>query len=151
MEYLLDRVKELIDPLFSEGQFDLVEISFRRERGRMTLRLLADRSTGGITLDECASLNQKISEILDTADLIQESFALEVSSPGLDRPLRTEEDFRRKTEKEIRVFVSEPVNNKTEWRGRLVAVDAEGITLLSGSETMVIPFNKINKAKEIFD
>ncbi|MDP3143207.1 MAG: ribosome maturation factor RimP, partial [Candidatus Omnitrophota bacterium] len=77
MEYLLDRVKELIGPLFSDGQFDLVEISFRRESGRMILRLLADRPIGGITLGECASLNRKISEILDTADLIQEDFALE--------------------------------------------------------------------------
>jgi len=149
MEYLLDRISELISPLFSNGQFDLVEVTFKREMGRMILRLLVDRPIGGITLDECAKLNQKIGEILDGVDLIQESFALEVSSPGLDRPLRTEKDFLRKLEKEIWVFVSEPINNKLEWRGKLTAVTPESITLQGKSGNIVIPINKINKAKEV--
>ena len=151
MEYLVDRIKELISPLFTERNYDLVEIAIKREKGRMILRIMADRLTGGITLDECVSLNEAVGQILDQTELIQESFSLEVSSPGLDRPLRTEKDFRRKMEREIRVFVSEPVNNKTEWQGKLIRVTPEEITLAVNSIEVIIPLNKINKAKEVIE
>ena len=150
MEYLLDRIKELISPLFPEGSYDLVDMALKREAGRMILRLLVDRPTGGITLDECAKLNSKIGEILDEADLIQERFALEVSSPGLDRPLKTEKDFCRKLEKNIRIFLSEPIKDKIEFAGKLIKVTEGAIILLVNSYEVVIPVDKINKAKEIF-
>ena len=151
MEYLVERIKELVSPLFIERNYDLVEIAIKREKGRMILRIMADRLTGGITLDECVSLNEAVGQILDQTELIQESFSLEVSSPGLDRPLRTEKDFRRKMEREIRVFVSEPVNNKTEWQGKLIRVTPEEITLAVNSIEVIIPLNKINKAKEVIE
>lgn len=151
MEYLTERIKELISPLFTQQNYDLVEIAIKREKGRMILRILVDRPTGGITLDECVSLNQAVSQILDQADLIQESFSLEVSSPGLDRPLRSEKDFQRKIERNIRVFVSEPIHQKTEWQGKLIKVTPEEITLLVNSLEAVIPLNKINKAREIIE
>ena len=150
MEYLLDRIKELVSPLFTQKDYDLVDIAIRRESGKLVLRLLVDRPTGGITLDECASLNEEINQILDEVDLIQESFSLEISSPGLDRPLRTEKDFRRKLEKNIRVFTSEPINNRTEFLGKLIKVTPESITLLVESEEVIISYDKINKAKEVY-
>ena len=150
MEYLLDRIKELVSSIFTQKGYDLVELTIKRESGRMILRFLADRATGGITLDECADLNSKIGEILDEADLIQENFALEVSSPGLDRPLKTEKDFIRKLEKNIRVFLSGPVNKKLEFVGKLVKVTEGTIILLVNSYEVVIPIDKINQAKEIF-
>jgi len=151
MEYLVERIKELVSPLFTERNYDLVEIAIKREKGRMILRILADRPLGGITLDECALLNQAISQILDEADLIQENFSLEVSSPGLDRPLRTEKDFQRKIERDIRVFVSEPIHQKTEWQGKLIKVTPEEITLAVNSIEVIIPLNKINKAREVIE
>ena len=150
MEYLLDRIKELVYPLFTQKGYDLVDLVIRRESGRMILRILTDRPTGGITLDECAELNSKIGEILDEADLIQENFALEVSSPGLDRPLKTEKDFCRKIEKNVRVFLSEPIKEKMEFAGKLIKVTEGAIILLVNSYEVVIPIDKINKAKEIF-
>jgi len=150
VEYLLDRIKELVSSIFTQKGYDLVELTIKRESGRMILRFLADRATGGITLDECADLNSKIGEILDEADLIQENFALEVSSPGLDRPLKTEKDFIRKLEKNIRVFLSGPVNKKLEFVGKLVKVTEGTIILLVNSYEVVIPIDKINQAKEIF-
>lgn len=150
MEYLLDRIRELISPVFTQKNYDLVDMVIRRESGRMILRFLVDRPTGGITIDECAQLNSEISRILDEVDLIQEIFSLEISSPGLDRPLRTRKDFLRKLDKEIRVFVASPINKKTEFAGRLITVTEEGITLQVDSEEVFIPLDNINKAREIY-
>ena len=150
MEYLVNRIKELVFPLFSQRGYDLLEIVIKREKGRMILRMLVDRSTGGITLDECAALNSDISRLLDEADLIQESFSLEVSSPGLDRLLREEKDFQRKITREIRVFTREPINNQTEFKGKLLRTTPEAITLLINSREVVIPLDKISKAREVF-
>jgi ribosome maturation factor RimP len=150
MQYLTERIKELVLPLFDQKAYDLVDIAIKRDRGRMVLQVLADRPAGGITLDECAGLNSEIGRILDEADLIQESFALEVSSPGLDRPLRQEKDFQRKLDKEIRVFTMEPVNNKIEFAGKLIKVNPEAITIMTDSQEIEIPLSKITKAKEIF-
>jgi ribosome maturation factor RimP len=149
MEYLVDRIKELISPAFNQRNYDLVEITIKREQGRMILRILTDRPAGGITLDECVELNRTVSQILDEEDLILERFALEVSSPGLDRPLRTQKDFQRKLERQVWVFISEPVNQKLEWKGKLVKAAPGEITLLVNSAEVVIPLNKINKAIEV--
>lgn len=149
MEYLLDRIKELVGGLFTGKGYDLVELSLKRDKGKLILRFLVDLPSGGITLDECAALNQEISSILDEADLIQESFSLEVSSPGIDRPLKTQKDFERKLNRQVRVFTLEPVGNKTEFAGVLVRVTAEAITILIDGVEIEIPLDKINRGKEI--
>lgn len=149
MEYLVDRIKELINQLFVDKGYDLIELSLRRDKGRLVLRFLVDLPSGGITLDECAGLNEEIGNVLDEADLIQESFALEVSSPGIDRPLKTQKDFERKLDRQLRVFTSEPVGNKTEFAGKLIRVTAEAIILLVDAAEVMIPLEKVNRGREI--
>ena len=127
-EILLEEIRKLILPVLSQRGIELIELLMRRERGRSVLRFLVDKS-GGITLDDCARLNQEIGRILDEQNIIQQSYVLEVSSPGLDRPLKSTRDFERAMEKPVRIVLHKPVHKQNVWTGFLDAVDQASIVI----------------------
>jgi len=142
-----DRIKELISPLLGEQGIELVEMAYKREHKRMALRLFVDKA-GGITLDECALLNDKIGALLDKDDVIATSYTLEVSSPGLDRPLMTRQDFLRRVGEKMEVFLNSPLNDKVSYFGILREVGDDSISVeLKKSESIQIPLNIVNKGK----
>ncbi len=140
---IIEKVKGLIGNLLKDKAIELVDITYRRESGGMTLRLLVDKE-GGITLDECTYLNEEIGKILDGEDIMAEKYVLEVSSPGLDRPLKTRRDFERVMEKKICVHTYEPIEGKRrDCEGVVTSVDDEKVTV----GNFVIRLDKIAKAK----
>ena len=84
---MIDKIKEIIEPIIQEDSVELVEMIYGREAGRQVLRLLVDKE-GGIQLSDCARLNQKIGQVLDEQNIIQESYVIEVDSPGVDRQFK---------------------------------------------------------------
>jgi len=148
---LADRLKEVISPFLDEMDVELVELNLVGSRTRPTLQILVDKSGGGITLSECAKLNQLIGELLDARNLIDTRYVLEVSSPGVDRPLKTKNDFLRYIGKKAVFYLSEPVLNRIELQGTINGIDAESVLVCVGQETAAIPLDKINKAKQIID
>jgi len=152
MEYQVfsEDLKKLISPLLEEGDIELVELNFVRLPGRSILKLLVDRKTGRISLDECARLNAKISSLLDAQDIIKEGYILEVSSPGLDRPLKEKQDFSRCIDKKVRLFFSEPINGKFEVEGIIGRVTDESVYIDTVAGMVEIPLSRIRKAKQIF-
>lgn len=149
MEEIVERIKEKILSLLEEEKFDLVEINYFYSGGKKTLRLLVDRPKGGITLSDCASLNERIGRILDDLEIMKEGYVLEVSSPGVDRPLKTKNDFLRVKGRNIRVFLSEPEKGKKEFSGILKDVDDEFIFLEVKDEIIKISFEKVVSAKQL--
>lgn len=147
---LVDKLKEAISPLLDEMDVELVELNLVGSRTRPTLQILVDKS-GGINLSECAKLNQLIGELLDARNLIDTRYVLEVSSPGVDRPLKTKNDFLRYIGKKAVFYLSEPVLNRIELQGTINGIDAESVLVCVGQETAAIPLDKINKAKQIID
>ncbi|MCM8797706.1 MAG: ribosome maturation factor RimP [Candidatus Omnitrophica bacterium] len=148
-EAFVEELREVISGYLSSRQVDLVELTYRFEGGRAILRILADKPSGGITLEECAILNQEISAILDEKNLIQESYVLEVSSPGLDRPLKTKKDFLRCLNKRVRLFLYQPLNGRFELEGELQRVDDEGLYIvLEHKEEIRIDLKNIRKGKQ---
>jgi len=141
-----DRVKELITPLLEEEGVELVELCFRRVGNRMFLRALLDKA-GGITLDECAVISGKIGAILNEDDAIATSYVLEVSSPGLDRPLVTNEDFRRLIGKEIELFLKSAFNDKVHYLGTLRTASEDTLSIETESGLIDIPFEAVNKGR----
>lgn len=91
---LLERIQALVLPLLGSLQMELVDLEFKREGREWALRLFIDKE-GGITLDDCAEVSRELSAILEVEDPIASAYRLEVSSPGIDRPLKTESDYRR--------------------------------------------------------
>jgi ribosome maturation factor RimP len=118
-------IEGLLRPVVEGLGYELVDLQLRSESGRMILRLLADRP-GGITLDECARLSREVSPHLEVADPIRGRYVLEVSSPGIQRPLRRREDFERFRGEKVVVRTSEPLEGRKTFRGKNRGVDEGG-------------------------
>jgi ribosome maturation factor RimP len=141
-----EQVSSLIASYLEENSIDLVEITYKREQGSMILRLLVDTAQG-ITINECEKLNNYLSEFLDKNDIVDEHYLLEVASPGLDRPITTDKDFKRVMGKELYISTYERIDAKKEHEGRLIGMDKESVIIESGGVATVIPKIKIARAK----
>ena len=111
-----------------EHGFELVDVEFVKEAGVWYLRAYIDKE-GGIAVDDCEVISRKVSDWLDKEDFIDESYILEVSSPGLGRPLKKEKDFARSIGKDVEVRLYKALNKSKEYTGALEAYDKESVTL----------------------
>jgi len=112
--------------------------------------LFADRPQGGINLEECALLNRLMRQGLDEKKILNGQYALEVSSPGLDRPLKTKADFIRCLNKQAVFFLNDLINGKLQWQGIIKKVGEAAVFIEQEREDLEIPLIKINKAKLVF-
>lgn len=122
------KTQELLEPIMQEHSFELVDVEFVKEGSNYYLRAYIDKP-GGITIDDCEVVSRRLSDLLDETDFISEAYILEVSSPGLDRPLKKEKDFQRSLGKDVEVRFYRAVDGVKEIEGTLVAYDRDSITL----------------------
>jgi ribosome maturation factor RimP len=125
---------EELEPHLREQGYELVEVELGQQGNRKILRVYMDRE-GGVTLDDCAAVSQLLSPILDARDFVGGAYVLEVSSPGIDRPLRKAKDFERYIGERIRLKAHTPVNGRRQFKGMLtgfrdglLAMDCDGTT-----------------------
>lgn len=118
MSKIVTQVENLAGPLLQAQGYDLIEVQYRREGSRWILRLFIDKP-GGITIDDCEIASQLLDEPLDEADFIPHSYYLEVSSPGADRPIKTDLDFRRNLGREIEIKLYAARDGKKVFEGFL--------------------------------
>ncbi|WP_022847272.1 MULTISPECIES: ribosome maturation factor RimP [unclassified Desulfurobacterium] len=146
---LIEKVKELLLPILEEGNFELVDIEFVREPIGWVLRIYADRENGGITISDCQWISERIGTILDVEDLIHHPYNLEVSSPGLDRPLKKQKDFEKQIGNVVKIKTTEPLDNQRNFKGEILSADDKGVTIhdVSRNTEVEIPFEKIKTAK----
>jgi ribosome maturation factor RimP len=144
---LSDKLKTIFEDYLKPRNLELVDLNFRYEGRNMVLRVLADRPEGGITLGECSNLNRELGFLLDENNIIESSYLLEVSSPGIDRPLKTKSDFNRAMNKKAKFFLNDLVEGKLEWDGIITGVNNEAVFINSGIFALEIPLTKIVKAK----
>ena len=143
---LVKEIEELMSPLLDKEGVELVYILYRRESGKMVLRFLVDMP-GGITLAECARLNNQIGKVLDESNIPLENYLLEVSSPGLDRPIKTVKDFLRVVGKKVRILWTKDNKERVTDIGEVKSVDNENVTLAMEGKEEAIPIDKIVKAR----
>ena len=122
------KVEAWLLPLLEKNQFELVDVEYVREAGIWYLRAYIDKE-GGITVDDCEVVSRKLGDWLDQKDFIEDSYILEVSSPGPGRPLKKEKDFARSLGKDVEVRLYRPINKQKEFTGTLKAYDADTVTL----------------------
>lgn len=127
---VIERLTEFADSLLPAMGLELFDIQFRREGHGWVLRLIVDKEEG-VTLDDCSQVSREISDFLDVEDLIDHPYHLEVSSPGLERPLRSLEDCRRHLGKKARFKLKEEVDSQRLIVGDLQAVENEEIYVVS--------------------
>ena len=142
---IIQRVRQTSEPLLIAGGLEPVEIEFRREARGWVLRLYIDKE-GGVTLDDCTWVNQELGRILDIEDFIPVPYTLEVSSPGLNRPLKQEKDFIKYHDRQVRVTTNEPIGNRRHFKGRLRGIEDHQIRIEVDQEVFQIPLTKIAKA-----
>jgi ribosome maturation factor RimP len=146
------RVWELAEPLALAAGLELVDVQYRPEGGRVVLRLLIDRPTGGVTLDELTRVAREIGDVLDGHDAVPGSYHLECSSPGVNRPLLRERHFERARGQRVRVRTREPIAGRRSFVGVLEAVAADGITVVDPAVGAVhIAFAAIERANVEYD
>ena len=122
------KAEELVLPLVEANNFELVDVEYVKEAGTWYLRIYIDKE-GGININDCELVSRAFSEILDKEDYIEDAYILEVSSPGLGRPLKKDKDFRRNLGEEVEVRTYKPINKQKEFVGLLDGWDKESVTL----------------------
>ncbi|MCR4751078.1 MAG: ribosome maturation factor RimP [Eubacterium sp.] len=132
-EMIESRAEALIQPVIEENQFELVDVEYVKEAGEWYLRAYIDKP-GGVTVDDCEKVSRAFEARLDEADLIADAYILEVSSPGLDRPLKKEKDYRRAMGKEIELHTYKPVDGEKQFFGTLQEFDADSVTIRTEEE-----------------
>ncbi|MFA4992044.1 MAG: ribosome maturation factor RimP [Candidatus Omnitrophota bacterium] len=145
---MIDKIREIITSALQEEGVELVEIIYRPEAAGKVLRLLVDKD-GGITIADCACLNDKISQVLDQADIIQERYSLEVDSPGIDRPFKIKRDYERAKGRYVRVTLKEAVLDKKEYIGILEEILENSIKVSTQKKGILeIQFDNIVRARQ---
>ena len=122
------RTEELIMPIIEQNQFELVDVEYVKEGGTWYLRAYIDKP-GGITVDDCEVVSRALSDLLDKHDFIEDAYVLEVSSPGLGRPLKKEKDFARSRGEAVDVRTFRAISHQKEFTGILRDYDKEKIVL----------------------
>lgn len=143
------QVEELIAPSIEAMGYALVQVRMLGGEKRQTLQIMAERADGReMTVDDCAELSHAISALLDVEDPVPGAYNLEVSSPGIDRPLVRREDFVRYTGYEARLEASRLIDGRKRFRGRLLGVSGENVRIALDAETEAeVPLEAIGLAK----
>ena len=128
------KTEELLLPIIEKNQFELVDVEYVKEGSNWYLRAYIDKP-GGITVDDCEVVSRVLSELLDQNDFIEDSYILEVSSPGLGRPLKKEKDFQRSLGEEVEIRTYRAINRQKEFVGVLKGYDKESVTIEYEDET----------------
>ena len=143
---IADKIREILEPIVRERKYFIVDITYKREGGQSVLKIALDKE-GGIAMDECARLNSELSEILDKENSIEDKYTIEISSPGLDRRLNTENDFMWAVGKKIKITTYAPLDGKNVFLGSLLGLGDETVVINEKGTSWEIPREKIANAK----
>jgi len=143
-----DRIERLIAPTLDGMGYELVRVMLIGGKGRQTLQVMAERQDrAGMTVDDCADISRALSALLDVEDPLAGAYNLEVSSPGIDRPLTRRDDFARFAGFEAKVELSAPVAGRKRFRGRLKGIDGDTIAIETDDGETALPFGAVERAK----
>ena len=141
-EVQLTRIEEVVQPVLQDHGLELVDLDWRGSRSRGVLRVFVDKA-GGVRLEDCERLSRELGDNLDVTGLIEGAYDLEVSSPGLDRPLRTEREFRWAVGKRVRCWIA----GGQEFAGCLAEVAADRLMLDDAGQRVAVPRAVLTKAR----
>ena len=150
----VERVRELAIRVATSYGLDIFDVELKREGGQQVLRVIVDRPgpaatpQDSVSIDDCARVAEDLGTLLDVEDVMPGEYTFEVSSPGLDRPLRTADDFRRFAGRWAKIVTSEPVQRQTAFNGRVKGIEGDDVLFESeGKKPMKLPFRLISRAR----
>lgn len=144
------KTEELLLPVMEENGFELVDVEYVKEGGNWYLRAYIDKE-GGININDCELVSRRLSDLLDEADYVEDAYILEVSSPGLGRPLKKEKDYQRSLGKEIEIRTYSMVEGRKEFRGVLCSYTDTEVTIKEEEQEKVFAKKEIALIRLAFD
>jgi len=141
-----DIVAQMTGPIAEANGLELVEVEYKKEGGQWYLRVYLDKE-GGVDLADCEKVSVQLSEKLDEEDPIPQAYILEVSSPGLERPLKKIEDYQRFKGHKVNIKTFAPVGGRKKFKGKLGEVVSDGVVVYIDDEEFIIPLEKIASAR----
>ncbi|WP_429635810.1 ribosome maturation factor RimP [Aneurinibacillus aneurinilyticus] len=145
-QHVIAVTEELVAPILEEENLELVEIEYKKEGSNWFLRVYIDKE-GGVDIEDCGRVSEKLSKKLDEVDPIPGAYFLEVSSPGAERPLKKEQDFERAVGKHVHVTTYEPINGSKVFEGELVSYDGKQLEIKEAKASALIPRDKVASAR----
>jgi ribosome maturation factor RimP len=150
----VERVRELAERVASSYGLDIFDVELKREGGQQVLRVVVDRPgpaatpEESVSIEDCARVAEDLGTLLDVEDVMPGEYTFEVSSPGLDRPLRNADDYRRFAGRWAKIVTSEPVQRQTAFAGRVKGIEGEDVLFESeGKKLMKLPLRLISRAR----
>jgi ribosome maturation factor RimP len=150
MNKTVTTLRECVASVVNPMGYEFVGLELQRQGRTSLLRIYIDAEKG-VTVDDCARVSRQVSAVLDVEDPIQGKYDLEVSSPGIDRPLFELAHYTNQLGKRIKIRVNKPVDERRNFVGFLLRVEGNEIHLLVNGEEMIFPFATIDKAKLVTD
>lgn len=147
MKPLAEKIEEVITPSVIDMGFDLVQVKWMESKKGSTLQIMAERADGSMSLDDCAMISRQISAVLDVEDVIPVAYRLEVSSPGIDRPLVKLADYAKYIGHQAKIETVLPIAGRKRFAGTLKAVEGNDITITVDGKDHPLPFADIQSAK----
>jgi len=145
MDDLIQRVTSLVLPIIEQEQLELIEVVVKGRPGSQLLKIFVD-SEDGVNLNQCTNVSRQLSEQLDVSDLFPKKYTLEVSSPGISRPLKNYRDFKKNVNRDVQLVYQEG-EESVKVSGKITRVSENEVDIKSKNEVKSIPFSKINYGK----
>ena len=143
----LHEIEELTRKIAQSEGLELMDLEYKTGQARNLLRVFIDKD-GGVTLSDCENISRQLSAVLDVNDLLKDAYVLEVSSPGLDRPLRTDHDYQRSVGRNVRITFEDESGRITQSVGLLTAIDNDVVTIEHQGTTARIDREHIRRAQQ---
>lgn len=143
-------VTDLVEPILDDLGFELVDIDYLSKHGKWVLRLFVDQD-GGVTIDDCVRISREVGDLIDVKDIIDHEYVLEVSSPGLNRPLKKEKDFVWAIGKKIKVKTLVPKDGRRNFTGYLKNFKGKTLYLETESGLTDLLWSELEKANLVYD
>jgi len=147
---IVEQTTRIVEPILQESALELVDVEFRPSGKRWLLRIYIDKEDGA-TIGDCEQVSRELDRLLDVEDIIDHPYVLEVSSPGLTKPLRKKADFERGKGKTCRILTKFAVDGKQEFRGKIIEVKEDEVQVRQETNTHSIPLSAITKANLEFE
>lgn len=144
------KVASLVDPILQEMGFEMVDVEFLHSQGKWVLRLTIDKE-GGVTIDDCAKVSRELGDLIDVKDIVRQRYFFEVSSPGLDRPLKKEKDLLRAQGKKIKVRMKTPIQGRRNYSGLLTDFRDGTLHVKVEHGEVALPWVQVQKANLIYE
>lgn len=148
-EEVVKKIEDIVLPVLKNMELELVDIEYLQEGGYWYVRIYIEKLEGDVSLDDCAKVSTAVEDDIDK--LIDNKFFLEISSPGVERPLKKEKDYIRFTGSKIKISLKHKINEKKNFEGILSKFEDSTLFLITENAELEIPFKEVRKANLVYD